>query len=160
MYGIGEKIVYPMHGAGVIVEIEEKEILGETRAYYFLEIPYDKMKIMLPVDTCDEIGVRPVISDGEIPAVIEVLKGADTEMDSNWNRRYRDNLEKMKTGDLANVAEIVRNLMRIDRFKKLSTGEKKMLTNAKRIIASEFMLSKDIDIDEAEKIIDDAVFNT
>ena len=137
MYDIGDKVVYPMHGAGIIEEIEDKMILGEIRKYYILNVPCGDMKIMIPVDTSDQIGVREVIDERQIKIVIEVLSGKSTKMESNWNRRYRENMEKLKTGNILEVAEVVRNLMRSDRKKKLSTGEKKMLNNARQILINE-----------------------
>lgn len=157
MFVIGDKIVYPMHGAGIIEEIEEKQILGEVRKYYVLRVPYGDMKIMIPIDSSEEIGVRSVISAEELAEVIKVLSADSTEMSSNWNRRYRENMEKLKTGDIYNVAEVVRNLMRTDKEKKLSTGEKKMLSNAKQILISEIILVKNIDPESAENIINSAV---
>ncbi len=157
MFVIGDKIVYPMHGAGIIEEIEDKKILGEIRRYYILKVPCGDMKIMIPVESCREIGVRAVISIEEIEDVLRVLNAETTEMSSNWNRRYRENMEKLKTGDVYNVAEVVRNLMRTDKEKKLSTGEKKMLSNAKQILISEIILVEDIDQDSAEDIINSAV---
>lgn len=157
MFVIGDKIVYPMHGAGIIEQIEEKTILGETRRYYILRVPCGDMKIMIPIDSSEEIGVRAIISREEMIAVIEFLGEESTEMSSNWNRRYRENMEKLKTGDVHNVAEVVRNLMRTDKEKKLSTGEKKMLSNAKQILISELILVNDIDQEAAIQIIDSAV---
>ncbi|HML37466.1 MAG TPA: CarD family transcriptional regulator [Bacillota bacterium] len=157
MFVIGDKIVYPMHGAGIIEQIEEKQILGEIRKYYILKVPSGDMKIMIPIDSCGEIGIRAIISVEEIKEVLEVLSSESTEMSSNWNRRYRENMEKLKTGDIYNVAEVVRNLMRTDKEKKLSTGEKKMLSNAKQILISEIILVKEIDHDSAEQIINSAV---
>ena len=157
MFVIGDRIVYPMHGAGIIEQIEEKLILGETRKYYILKVPCGDMKIMIPIESSMDIGVRAVISVEEIDGVIEVLRAESSEMSNNWNRRYRENMEKLKTGDIFNVAEVVRNLMRTDKEKKLSTGEKKMLSNAKQILISEFILVKDIDHDSAEEIINSSV---
>lgn len=157
MFVIGDKIVYPMHGAGIIEQIEEKQILGEIRKYYILKVPSGDMKIMIPIESSEEIGIRAIISVAEITGVLEVLSAESTEMSSNWNRRYRENMEKLKTGDIYNVAEVVRNLMRTDKEKKLSTGEKKMLSNAKQILISEIILVKDIDHDSAEQIINSAV---
>jgi CarD family transcriptional regulator len=157
MFIIGDRIVYPMHGAGVIEQIEEKLILGEVRKYYILKVPCGDMKIMIPIESSQEIGVRAIISMDEINEVMDVLKAESSEMSNNWNRRYRENMEKLKTGDIYNVAEVVRNLMRTDKEKKLSTGEKKMLSNAKQILISEIILVKDIDHDAAEKIINSAV---
>ena len=157
MFIIGDKIVYPMHGAGVIEQIEEKQILGEIRKYYILKVPCGDMKIMIPIDCSDEIGVRAVITLAEVNEVIEVLRADTSEMSNNWNRRYRENMEKLKTGDIYNVAEVVRNLMRTDKEKKLSTGEKKMLSNAKQILISEIILVQDIDHEAAEGIINSSV---
>ena len=157
MYKIGDKVVYPMHGAGTIEEIEEKKILGELREYYVLNIPSVDMKIMIPVDNCDKIGVRDVISKEEVDTVMGVLGGETTPMESNWNRRYRENMEKLKTGDILQVAEVVRNLMRSDRRKRLSTGEKKMLTNARQILISEIILASDMDAESAEGLIEETV---
>ncbi|MDD3169659.1 MAG: CarD family transcriptional regulator [Eubacteriales bacterium] len=157
MFIIGDRIVYPMHGAGIIEEIEEKLILGERRNYYILRVPCGDMKIMIPIESCQEIGVRAIISVEEVNEVIGVLSAESSEMSNNWNRRYRENMEKLKTGDIFNVAEVVRNLMRTDKEKKLSTGEKKMLSNAKQILISEIILVKNIDHETAEQIINSAI---
>ncbi len=157
MFIIGDRIVYPMHGAGIIEQIEEKQILGESRNYYILRVPCGDMKIMIPIESCQEVGVRAIISVEEVNEVIDVLSAGSSEMSNNWNRRYRENMEKLKTGDIFNVAEVVRNLMRTDKDKKLSTGEKKMLSNAKQILISEIILVKDIDHDTAEKIINSSI---
>lgn len=157
MFNIGDKIVYPMHGAGIIETIEEKTILGENRRYYILSIPCGDMKVMIPVDSCADIGVRMVVDDDQMVKVMEILQEQSTTMSGNWNRRYRENMEKLKTGDIESVAEVVRNLMRSDCEKKLSTGEKKMLTNAKQILVSEMILVNDIDQNKADELISHAV---
>lgn len=157
MYNIGDKIVYPMHGAGIIEQIEEKVILGEKREYYVLRVPCGDMKIMIPVDKSDDIGVRPVISHHEMDEILAILRGESTEMSANWNRRYRENTDKLKTGDAREVAEVVRNLLRTDREKTLSTGEKKMLSSARQILVSEMILASDLDPAEADKLIGSSV---
>jgi CarD family transcriptional regulator len=157
MYEIGDRIVYPMHGAGVIEAVEEKTILGEARQYYILKVPFGDMKIMIPCDASDVIGVREVIPADEAPKVMETLAKASSEMSGNWNRRYRENMAKLKTGETVSVAEVVRNLMRIDMVKKLSTGEKKMLSNAKQILISELILSVNGKADELESKIEKVV---
>ena len=157
MYKIGDKIVYPMHGAGEISNIEEREILGELREYYVLKIPHGDMKIIIPVDKCEEIGVRDVIDKDDIKNVLEILSAPSTPMPSNWNHRNRENMEKLKTGKISEVAEVVRNLTRVEFTKHLSTGEKKMLNNAKQILATEFMLSMDITEEKAEEMIAEAI---
>lgn len=157
MFAIGDKIVYPMHGAGVIEEIEEKKILGENRKYYILRVPCGDMKIMVPVDNVAEVGVRDIMTAEKLSQVITFLGEQSTDMSNNWNRRFRENQEKLKTGDSFEVAEVIRNLMRTDMEKKLSTGEKKMLSTAKQILASELILVRDVDEEEAIDIIQRAV---
>lgn len=157
MFTIGDKIVYPMHGAGIIEEIEEKKILGETRKYYVLRVPCGDMKIMIPIESCEGVGVRTVMSETELSGVLSTLTHQSTEMSTNWNRRYRENMEKLKTGDPFEVAEVVRNLTRLDREKRLSTGEKKMLSNAKQILQSEIILVRELDQFMAAALIDQSV---
>ena len=140
MYSIGDKIVYPMHGAGIIDRIEEKTILGEDRQYYVLRVSSNDMKVMIPVDKCEEVGIRNIIEEDEVEGVMEVLSAPSTEMSDNWNRRNRENMERLRTGDIKEVAGVVRNLLRVERTKPLSTGEKKMLTNARQILTSELVL--------------------
>ena len=157
MYQVGDKILYPMHGAGIIKEIEKREILGSVKDYYILHVPCGDMKVMIPVDNCDAIGVRAIVSEEEIYTAVDVLKQESTRMTGNWNKRYRENMEKIKTGNIMLVAEIVRNLTRIDRENRLSAGEKKMLTNVRKILQSEIMLVLNIDEQEARKMIEDAI---
>lgn len=157
MYAIGDKILYPMHGAGIIEGIEEKEILGEIRQYYVLKVSWGDMKMMIPVDTCEDIGVRNVVEPGYVENVRDVLSADSTEMSGNWNRRYRENMEKLKTGDILQVAEVVRNLVRIERVKKLSAGEKKMLGNARQILQSEIVLASGMDEASVRELVDDAI---
>ena len=141
MFSIGDKIVYPMHGAGTIEAIEERDVSGEKCAYYVLLIPQNEIRIMIPCDRAVEVGVRNVIKKSEVDGVNETLRGESTEMAKIWNRRYRDNMEKLKTGKINHVAEGVRDLMRVDSEKRLSTGERKMLSNAKQILISELTLA-------------------
>ncbi len=157
MFSIGDKVVYPMQGAGIIERIERQHILGEDRDYFVLKTPYSDMKIMIPVKTCMQTGIRAVISSEEVDAVMQVLKAPSTEMNSNWNRRYRENMDRLKTGDAGEVAGVIRNLVRIERIKSLSAGEKRMLSNALRILASEFVMALGIDPAAAEKLINDAI---
>lgn len=152
MYHVGDKIVYPMHGAGVIEDIETKEILGVSREYYVLKI-HGKMKVMIPVEKCEEVGIRDIIDESKVNEVLKVLRAESTPMSANWNRRYRANMDKMRTGDILQVAEVARNLYRVEQEKNLSNGEKKMLENALRIMESELVLVKSISEEEAEKMI-------
>ncbi|MCK8816236.1 CarD family transcriptional regulator [Natroniella sulfidigena] len=155
MFEIGDKIVYPNHGAGTIVDVEEKEILGETKQYYIMKLPIGEMKVMIPKDNVEEIGLRNVIDKEVVPHVYEVLEGKQSEMSQNWNRRYRANTEKIKTGDIFEVAEVVRNLTIRDIVKGLSTGEKKMLSNSRQILISELVLTEDKTEEEIETKIDE-----
>lgn len=157
MFSIGDKILYPMHGAAVIEDIEKKDILGEIREYYILRLPYGDLNIMLPVSSCADIGVRGIIESTEIDSVLSVLNEDSTKMSSNWNKRYRENMDKLKTGDIYQVAEVVRNLLRVDRIKKLSTGERKMLVNAKQILESELILSGNLEPEKVDTLIEETV---
>lgn len=157
MFGIGDKIVYPMHGAGVIEAIEEKEILGKKRKYYVMKMPMGDMKVMVPVDNVDEIGIREVIGSDEVEQVLAVLADDRTKMPQNWNRRYRINMDKIKSGNIYEIASVVRNLMIREREKGLSTGERKMLSNAKQILISEIVLAKNICEVEAEELVEKVV---
>jgi len=157
MFKIGDKVVYPMHGAGIIEGIEEKEILGEKKQYYILSLPIKNMKVMLPVSNIEGLGLREVIEPSEVDYVIQVLSDEQSEMHSNWNRRYRDNMEKVKSGDIIEVAMVVRNLLILDKEKGLSTGERKMLTNTKQILVSELILARGLNEVEVERLIKDAI---
>ncbi len=157
MFSVGDRIVYPMQGAGIIKKIEEKRILGQTRQYYTLQLPCNDINIMIPVDSGQSVGIREISSREEMQKVLQILSADSTPMDTNWNRRYRENMEKLKTGDIRQVAEVVRNLVRNDRTKKLSTGERKLLTGARRILLSEFVLSMGMDWDAAETMVDGAI---
>ncbi|HHX50133.1 MAG TPA: CarD family transcriptional regulator [Clostridia bacterium] len=154
MFKVGDKVVYPMHGAGIIESIEEKEILGETRKYYIMRMPIGDMKVMIPLDNVEEIGLRGVIDEEQVPEVFSVLQKSGSHMSSNWNRRYRANLEKIKSGDIFEVAEVVRNLSLRDQEKGLSTGERKMLENARQILVSELVLAQDSEEKQMRSLVD------
>ena len=156
MFNVGDKIVYPMHGAGTIDSIEEKNILGENQAYYVIKMP-GEVKVMVPTAKAEEIGVRSVINKDEAEKVISVLGEDETEMSQNWNKRYRDNMEKMKSGSAYEIADVVRNLAFKQKEKGLSTGEKKMLSNAKQILVSELVLAEHASQEEVEELIDNKI---
>ena len=156
-YKIGDRVLYPMHGAGVIEAIEEKEILGEIHSYYVMRIPAGDMKVMIPMKNVDEIGVRDIISTQEARGVLERFRDHTSEEDANWNKRFRDNMAKLKSGDILEVLEVVKNLMYRDRKKGLSTGERKMLSNAKQILISELVLADAAEVDEIEQKLAEAV---
>ncbi len=153
MFKIGDKVVYPMHGAGVIEGIEEKELLGELKKFYILKLPIRNMKVMLPIDNAENLGVRKVVDINAFGQVMDILAQDKSIMPDNWNRRYRSNLELVKTGDIFEVATVVRNLEILDREKGLSTGERKMLNNSKQILVSELILSKDLKEDEVVTLV-------
>ena len=156
MFNVGDKIVYPMHGAGTIDSIEEKDILGEKQSYYILRMP-GEVKVMIPTAKAEAVGVRNVIDKQSAEKVIGILEQDETLMDKNWNKRYRDNMEKMKSGDIYQVADVVRNLSFKQKEKGLSTGEKKMLNNAKQILVSELVLAEHATEDEVEKLVDSKI---
>jgi CarD family transcriptional regulator len=157
MFDVGDKIVYPMHGAGIIESIEEKEILGFKQYYYIIKMPIGDMKVMIPIDNVDDIGIREIIDANEAEKVFELLKEDRIAVNNNWNKRYRENMMKIKSGDIFEVAEVVKTLMLREKEKGLSTGEKKMLSNAKQILISELVLAKGVNQDEIENIIDSYV---
>ena len=152
MFNIGDKVVYPMHGAGVIEGIEEKDILGEKQNYYIIKMP-GEVKVMVPTAKANDVGVRDIIDSVAASKVFKVLENDSTQMDTNWNKRYRDNMDKMKSGDIYEVADVVRNLSFKQREKGLSTGEKKMLLNAKQILVSELTLAQNSNKDEIEEMV-------
>ena len=138
MYNIGDKVVYPMHGAGVIDKIEERHILNETKSYYVLKFQVGGMKVMVPVDNVEKSGLRKVITKAEYEKVMKSFKDdAEVEDSSNWNRRYRENMDKIKTGGVFETAEVVKSLVLREKQKGLSSGEKKMLLTAMQILVSE-----------------------
>ncbi len=155
MFSVGDRVVYPMHGAGVIESIEEKEILGARKKYYVMKLPLGEMKVLIPTDSISQVGLRGVIEKEEVSQVLIVLKGDQPELSTNWNRRYRNHLEKIKSGDIFEVAEVVRNLMLRDREKGLSTGESKMLDTARQILISELILVQEQEQSEIATALDD-----
>ena len=157
MFNLGDKVVYPMHGAGVIETVEKKEILGEVKNYYVLKMPIGEMKLMIPVDNVDHIGLRNIIDKSLVEKVYDILKQGAVLNGSNWNKRYRDNMVKMKTGDIFEVARVVRDLTYRDREKGLSTGEKKMLVSAKQMLVSEIALSTNRDGKGIQEYLDNII---
>ncbi len=157
MFNIGDRIAHPLHGAGVIENIEEKRINGVSREYYILKLPVGGMTVMIPVDGCDNIGVRPIISPERADEIISAINDIDAEMTSNWNKRYRENMERIKSGNLIEVARVIKGLMERDSAKGLSTGERKMLHSAKQILISEIVLSQDTTYESVERRINAAI---
>lgn len=157
MFKVGDKVVYPMHGAGIIEAIEEKEILGETREYYVMHLPVGNIKVMIPMNNVKDIGLREVVDEQGANRVIEILSDGENTDLSNWNHRYRANLEKMRSGDIYELADVVRSLMQRDGGKGLSTGERKMLDNARQMLISELVLAKGMDEEKALSLLNSTV---
>jgi len=158
MYRVGDKILHPLHGVGVVSAITQQEVLGESKKYYVVNLSMRKMTIMIPVENADEIGVRRIIKSQVLDEVLESLKSRKTtDMPSNWNRRYKFNLDKIKTGDVHEVAEVLRNLYLKDKKKGLSMGEKKMLDNAMQLLLGEIVCAKRVTIDRARTYIMEAL---
>lgn len=157
MYEVGEKVVYPHHGAGTVVKKETKTVLGEKREYLTIQILHNDMTVNVPSENAERVGLRKVIDEETVERVLEVLHGSGTKMPKNWNRRFKHNRDKMKTGDVFELAEVVRNLSLRDQEKGLSTGEKQMYVKAKKILASELMYAKGLNEDEAAEWLDEVL---
>jgi CarD family transcriptional regulator len=149
LYKVGDKVVYPHHGAGTVVKREKREVLGEKREYLTIKILHNDMTVNVPADNAERVGLRKVIDEEAVKKVVKYLTSGGTEMPKNWNRRFKHNRDKMKTGDIYELAEVVRNLALRDGEKGLSTGEKQMYVKAKKILASELMYAKTMSEDEA-----------
>lgn len=157
MFNVGDKIVYPMYGAGVIEEIEEMEIDGKKCLYYAMHMPVGGLKITVSVAKAECMGVRYIKTSDEVLDTITNV--GPIEMSSNWNERYKDNMARMKTGELKKVVEVFKTLIYRERERSLSSAEKKMLSSAKQIIVSEIILSHNIEKPEAEKILYDTTLD-
>lgn len=158
MFAIGDRVLYPMYGAGVIEEIENKLVNGIKTAYYVLKISVGNLKVVISVNKAEEKGIRNIVSPDQVMDIIE--KTDVIEMPGNWNVRYKENLERLKTGDLKTEVQVYKTLIMRERGKMLSSTEKKMLLNAKQIIVSEIMLSQNVDKPDAERILLESVQQT
>ena len=154
MFQVGDKIVHPMHGAGVIDSIVTKKVNGVVREYYILKLPVGGMLVMIP---SEEIGVRPVVDKDEADRLIASMPDIEVDMTQNWNRRYRENMMRIKSGDLLEVAKVVKGLMLRDVDRGLSTGGRKMLHSAKQILISELVLSQNTSYEDVEARINTAL---
>ncbi len=152
MYDIGEKVVYPMHGVGIISKIEKKEVLGESHLYYILRLSMTDMTVMIPIEKSDSLGLRSVVSDKEVDDVMEVLRqcSSDEGEDDNWKTRYITNQGKIKNGSITELAEVVRDLYRRNLKKELSSSERRLFDNALQLMIDEIALSTNIDKVEIE----------
>ena len=157
MYQIGDKVVHPMYGGGVVDSIVQKTVDGVVRDYYILKLPNRSMVVMVPTDNCEEIGVRRVVDQTQADQVMAAIPDIQVEMTANWNHRYRENMERMKSGDLIEVARVIKGLTIRDQKRGLSTGERKMLHSAKQILLSELVLSKSVSYESAEEELNTAL---
>ena len=151
----GDLVVYPNHGAGCVVGIEEKNILGEVRRYYVVYLPDEELTVSIPADGATDL--RACADEKSVARALAILRADATEMPSNWNHRLKHNREKIKSGEISQVAEVVRNLSAYSVENVLSTGERNMLVKARQILSSEIALMRNIEAAEAEKLIDGAL---
>jgi CarD family transcriptional regulator len=154
VYELGDKVLYPHHGAGTIVRKEIKEVLGQRREYLTIQILHNDLTVMVPSEHADKAGLRTVIGEEMVDEVIAVLRGEGTHMPTNWHRRFKHNGEKIRTGDVFELAEVVRNLSIRDLDRRLSTGEQQMLGRAKKILASELMYARHVDEQEVTELLE------
>jgi len=155
MFQVGDRILHPLHGVGTVERVQSQEILGEKKDYFVVELTHRKMKIMVPTDKCIDIGVRRITNEEKIEEVFTILKcKKTTEMPANWNRRYKFNLDKIKTGDIKEAAEVLRNLRLKEKKKGLSMGEKKMLDNVRQLIVGEVAYSKNLEFQAAGAMVE------
>jgi len=157
LFKVGDKVVYPHHGAGTVVKKEKREVLGEKREYLTIKILHNDMTVNVPTANAEQVGLRQVINEEMVKKVTKALTGGGTAMPKNWNRRFKHNRDKMKTGDIFELAEVVRNLSLRDHEKGLSTGEKQMFVKAKKILASELMYAKNLDEEGAADWLDEVL---
>ena len=156
-FDVGDKVVYPHHGAAVIEKRETKVAFGEKREYLVLRLAYGDLICWVPTDNTEVVGIREIINDEEVEEVFAVLRKKDVRMPTNWSRRYKNHVEKLKSGDIYQVAEVVRNLSNRDKDKGLSAGEKRMLNRARQILVSELTFAIGVSEAEAEKKLDEAL---
>ena len=158
MFQKGDRVVYPHHGAAVIEDLQEREILGERRQYFVIRIAQGDLTLMVPVDNTREVGLRGVVSKREVKKVFDVLREEDeTKIPTNWSRRFKTNVEKLRSGDIYQVAEVVRNLSLREKDKGLSAGEKRMLAKARQILVSELTFAVDETEEKAEAMLDEVL---
>ena len=153
MFQIGDKVVHPMHGAGIIDSIVQRKVAGQVQEYYQLKMSVGNMVVMVPTDNTREIGMRPVVSVAKAEELMSEMEGIEVDMTQNWNRRYRENMVRLKSGDLLEVARVVKGLLRRDSQRGLSNGERKMLHTAKQILISELVLAQSLPYETVESSI-------
>ena len=157
MFQVGDKVVHPMHGAGIVDSIVQEKVNGAMEDYYLLKLPNRSMVVMVPVKTSSEVGLRPVVPQERADEVLSSIPTIQVEMIANWNKRYRDNLERLKSGDLIEVARVIKGLTIRDGKRGLSTGERKMINSARDILISEVVMAKDVSEEDATAALDAAL---
>lgn len=154
---IGDKIVYPMHGAGEITGMEENEVGGIIKSYYVLRLPVGNMKLMLPVDKLEEVGLRELITPAQLEEVIKVLTAETEQFQGSWNKRFQTNLERLKTGDILDAATVARDLSRQNNKKKISSGEKRLLDLSRQILITELVYVCNKTLEEITTWVDELI---
>jgi len=157
VFQIGDKVVHPMHGGGVVDSIVQRKVDGVVREYFVLKLPNRSMVVMIPTENYEEIGVRPVVAAEHADRVLAAIPTIEVQMTANWNHRYRENMERLKSGDLFEVARVIKGLSLRDARRGLSTGERKMLHSARQILISEIVLAKSVSYEAAEADLDTAL---
>jgi len=157
-FRVGDKVVYPHHGAATVESLQDREMEGATRKYYILRLSYGDLTLMVPMDGADEVGLRGVVPKDEIDDVFQILKSRkQAPSPSNWSRRFKNHVEKLRSGDIYQVAEVVKNLTLRDKDKGLSAGEKRMLSKARQILVSELTFALNSNEDKAEAMLDEVL---
>jgi CarD family transcriptional regulator len=159
MYSQGDKVVYPLHGVGIINSIEDKTVLGERRSYYVIKLAISDMTVMIPINKSDDLGLRLIVSDRDANKALRLIGGETTEMDEDWKSRYQQNFEKIKSGSILHVAEVVRNLFHRNKVKELSIMEKKLYENAYRLLVDEISYVKDLDREQVQSLVEKGLEN-
>ena len=160
MYKLGSKVVYPLHGVGVINSIEDKTVLGETRSYYIIKLAISDMTVMIPTERSDQLGLRLIVTDHDVRKALKIINSEKADMDEDWKTRYQHNFEKIKSGSIFDVAEVVRNLFHRNKIKELSIMEKKLYENAYRLLVDEISYVKEMEKEEVQNLVSEKLENS
>lgn len=160
MFKVGDRVVYPMHGVGIIDAVEKKVVLGKRNEFYLITIINSGMKVMIPVDKAESIGLRSVIPKKDITKVLNLMKKLDVVTEDDWKLRYQNNIDKVKSGSIYEVSEVARDLYRRGKEKELSIMERKLYESAYQLVIHEIALSKNIDVEDAGNLVSEALSST
>ena len=160
MFCVGDKVVHPLHGAGIIEEITQERLVGMPGSYYVFRMPTGGLTLKIPTENCGAIGLRGLLSREKMEELLQKIPFLDAEMTNNWNRRYRENMEKLKSGDLLEVARVIKGLALREAKQGLSTGERKMLHGAKQVLLSELVLVKELTYEAAELLLQTVIMES